>query len=225
MQSRTRQFSVRIIGLIRNYSFLYPEWMWTLKYKPFAKIGTDVFIVVAPSRNIMYVADAAAICQITRRHNDFPKPTELYWPMNLFGRNVLTTEGVVWRFNRKFISPAFNNNVDKLVWTQSLYHARAMLDAWIGDSRRSSTLVTTAADTLTLSFNVICGAGFGLQLQLQRPGTAKSDHKVPYPPVIPSISTEYTMSFRDAFSTLLTNIVLVLLIPGKVLGKFENGFR
>ena len=40
---------------------------------------------------MMWVCDAEAVNQITTRRNDFPKPTEFYGSVDLFGKNVVST--------------------------------------------------------------------------------------------------------------------------------------
>lgn len=37
----------------------------------------------------------------------FAKPTELYDVLDLFGRNIVSTEGEEWRAHRKITAPSF----------------------------------------------------------------------------------------------------------------------
>ena len=85
----------------------------------FEKYG-DMFLIVSPGRNQLQVANAEAIDQITTRRNDFPKPLEFYGAVDIFGKNVVTTEGALWRYHRKITSPSFNERNNRLVWDESL---------------------------------------------------------------------------------------------------------
>ena len=96
-----------------------PDYIWEKWYDCFKEIGSDAFILVAPGNNTLLVADAEAITQMTTRRNDFPKPTEIYKSIDLFGKNVVSTEGAYWRHHRKITSPPFtekNNNLVRSPW-------------------------------------------------------------------------------------------------------------
>lgn len=185
-----------------------PDWTWFMLHAPFDKIG-DTFLVVAPGRNSLYVADAEAISQITSRRNDFPKPIELYGAVDVFGKNVVSTEGSVWRHHRKITSTPFTEKNNLLVWRESLHQAQAMLEGWMGSSAdRSSALVKhIAEDTMRLSLHVISCAGFGVRLLW------------PHEPEQSKPSAGHTMSYTDALSTLLENLVWVMLVKKSILGK------
>jgi hypothetical protein len=42
----------------------------------------------------IYLTNAEAIRQVTAKREAFPKPLESYRVLDIFGRNVITTEGV-----------------------------------------------------------------------------------------------------------------------------------
>lgn len=67
---------------------------------------------------MLHVADAEAIAQITTRRNDFPKPIGMYSSIDLFGKNVVSTEGAFWRHHRKITSPPFTEKNNHLVSKQ-----------------------------------------------------------------------------------------------------------
>ena len=82
-----------------------PEWCYRLGYEPFRKVGGDVFLTVSPSKISAFVADAEAITQITTRRNDFPKPLHLYGRLDIYGKNLVSTEGSDWRKHRRLTAP------------------------------------------------------------------------------------------------------------------------
>lgn len=199
-------------------SFMAPDWTWYMLHEPFSKLG-DTFLVVAPSRNSLYVADAEAISQITSRRNDFPKPTELYKAVDIYGKNVVSTEGSVWRHHRKITSAPFTEKNNLLVWKESLHQAQSMVQGWMGSGDGVSALVQhVAEDTMRFSLHVISRAGFGVRLSW------------PHEPEQSKPGKGHTMSYKDALGTLLENLPWVMLVPKHILGKSyllsetSNGF-
>lgn len=188
--------------------FLNPEWTWLRRHEPFKAIGSDIFIVCSPGRNSVYVADPEATVQITTRRNDFPKPIELYGSIDVFGKNVISTEGSIWRHHRKVTSPPFTEKNNHLVWKESLHQAQGLIASFLD----KDTEKDIAAATMQLSLHVISLAGFGRRLlwpheELKQNGKAA---------VVPE---GHTMTYKDALSTLLDNIISVLLLPKWFLSK------
>ena len=160
----------------------------------------------------MYVADPEATTQITTRRNDFPKPIEIYGSVDLFGKNVVSTEGSIWRHHRKITSPPFTEKNNHLVWQESLHQAQSMMASFLDKNAEKGTVSDIAAATMRLSLHVISRAGFGRRLlwpheELKENGQAG---------VVPE---GHTMTYKDALSTLLENIIAVMLLPKWFLGK------
>ena len=195
------------------------EWGWHLKYEPFKRLGTDTFLTVSPERNALQTASADVISQITTRKNDFPKPLEVYESIRIYGNNVVTSEGQVWRHHRKIASPPFSEKNNQLVWTETLEQGQAMINGWFdGNTAKteSKTIYTLADDAMRLSLHVISRAGFGVRLQwpgigrAHANGNAKNEESSP-----PSsgISQGHTMSYTDALGSLLHNLLWVFIMP------------
>lgn len=205
-----------------------PEWTWKRLYAPFKKLGTDTFLTVSPGGNMLWCAEPNVISQITTRRNDFPKPIELYGSLNLYGNNVISTEGAVWRHHRKVTSPPFTEKNNHLVWTESLHQAQCMVQSWLGpDSAGDKTVEKVSDDTMRLSLHVISRAGFGVRLLwpgVEDRNMDKSEAELPGGREQSSsdIPRGHTMRYTDALSSLLHNILLVLLVPRWILSKFSE---
>jgi len=188
-------------------SYMTPDWTWNMLHEPFEQHG-DTFLVVAPGRNSLYVADAEAISQITSRRNDFPKPLEMYGAVDIYGKNVVSTEGSVWRHHRKIVSAPFTEKNNLLVWRESLHQAQAMLQGWMASGDGTNALVKNVSeDTMRLSLHVISRAGFGVRLSW--PHESKQE----------KTSKGHTMSYKDALGTLLEHLPWVMLVKKSILGK------
>ncbi|KAL9629235.1 MAG: hypothetical protein Q9164_006964, partial [Protoblastenia rupestris] len=152
------------------------DWAWKRRYEPFARMGAQTFLTVSPDRNVLNVAEASVIAQITNRRNDFPKALEVYESLRIYGTNVVTTEGQEWRHHRKIVSPPFSEKNNHLVWKETLDQSQAMVNSWLGeDKQMSKTIRTIGDDAMRLSLHIISRAGFGVRLSW--PGTDDGKEK------------------------------------------------
>jgi hypothetical protein len=85
--------------------FVLPDFPFLYRHEIFKRVGADTFLTVSPGGLVLYTCEPAVITQITTRRNDFPKPTEIYRSVDVYGKNVVSTEGQVWRQHRKATSP------------------------------------------------------------------------------------------------------------------------
>jgi cytochrome P450 len=183
------------------------NWPWNLRHAPFAKMGTDSFLTVAPGGIILYTADANVIAQITTRWTDFPKPTHLYKSVNIYGTNIVSSEGAAWRHHRKLTSPSFGEKNNQLVWKETLDQSQAMLESWVGPYGSGKTIDRIGGDTMQLSINVISRAGLSQKLEWAK---AAEDSEVTGNRSLPN---GHTMSFTHSLHCLLSHLLLVMLLP------------
>ncbi|KXS99863.1 hypothetical protein AC578_4466 [Pseudocercospora eumusae] len=183
--------------------FLVPEYAWDKKYDGLFKAhDTDIIMLVAPGANTLLVADADCTSQIAARRNDFPKPTWLYTSVDLFGKNVVSTEGANWRHHRKITSPPFTEKNNVLVWKESLEQAQSMMAGWVGDNKTDSgTIWNVATEAMRLSLHVISRAGFGVKLYWPHEQSATA------------IPHGHSMTYKDALETLLHSVIPLMLLP------------
>ncbi|KAF1979809.1 cytochrome P450 monooxygenase-like protein [Bimuria novae-zelandiae CBS 107.79] len=210
-----------------------PEWAHRLGHEPFEKIDSDVFLVVSPSKIAAFVADAEVVAQITTRRNDFPKPLELYTRLDLYGKNLVSSEGADWRMHRKLTAPSFGERNNELVFTETLHHTTSLLRLWTGTEKMESrTLNDPGTDTMSWALYIISGAGFDIRVtwpheegkheegkheegkhEADKADRADSVFKGSQPP------PGHTMNYREALSELLHNIMWTFMGPPSVLSK------
>ncbi|KAI9814128.1 MAG: hypothetical protein M1826_002306 [Phylliscum demangeonii] len=135
---------------------------WVLKNKEFQRMGAENFLVVSAGQTMLWTCAPDVISQITTRRIDFPKPIELYRLVNIFGVNVLSTEGAQWREHRRLAAPTFTEKNNELVWAETLDVADGMLRSWLNSKDAIATAVDE--DAMRLSLHVISKAGFGKHL-------------------------------------------------------------
>ncbi|KAL8692214.1 MAG: hypothetical protein Q9218_002714 [Villophora microphyllina] len=204
------------------FALLSVDWPWHEQYTIFQKLGCDNFMTVSPAKNHFHTADAAVIDQVTRRRNDFPKPIEVYGSLDLYGKNVVTTEGNLWKHHRKTVSPPFNEKNNRMVWYESIRQAQSMVKGWMGDQTESSPTVNTVADDcMRLSLHVISHAGFGVHLNWPGLETGEQQQLANghVKSTAGSVREEYQfgpdhkLSYTDALHGLLHNMIWMLVLP------------
>jgi len=202
---------------------LHPEWAHCHGHAPFEKLGMDVFIVASPTRLSVFVADADAVTQITTRRNDFPKPLDMYGALNLYGINLVSTEGADWRMHRKLVAPSFGEKNNELVFRETLHHAQSLLGLWAGaDGRGNQTVADPSLAAMNFALYVISSAGFDVRVLWPHEESERTAD-----PVIEGRSMNvgsltpagHKMNYREALSKLLHNIMWTQIIPPKWLRK------
>lgn len=87
------------------------------------------------------------------------KNESMYRALNMFGPNVVTSNGEMWARHRRITTPPFNERNSSLVWKESLLQADAILRFWAG--KGEAGVANTPEDTMELALNVLMAAGFG----------------------------------------------------------------
>lgn len=198
-----------------------PEWAYSTGQKYFDRLGTETFLAVSPGRIMLYTQNAELIHQMTQRREAFPKEVSLYGILKMFGENVLTTEGAVWRMHRKVTSASFNEKNAAYTFAEAINQTRGMLDKWFGpDGERTGTTKTITSlehDTMTWALNIIGSVGFGLRLLW--PGQSLPKDIDPKLAKYGSLEAPpgHTMSFADSLALTLERIVSIMLFPAPLL--------
>ncbi|KAG8902775.1 hypothetical protein FRB99_004137 [Tulasnella sp. 403] len=160
------------------------------------KFGFEAFTIVAafPIRTVVYLADPRAIKEVTSSRFRFVKPIEKYALLNLFGDNVLTTEGLEWTRHRKVTAPAFTERNLSSVAQDTSAIVQELFDSWDNQHELAFENVTNLTTEVTLK--VIARSGFGYTRPL------KSEH-----------APGHTMSFYEALEATIRNIYVRIAIP------------
>ncbi|KAF5562993.1 cytochrome P450 monooxygenase 3A7 [Fusarium phyllophilum] len=152
------------------------------------RIG-DTFIIVSPKQIRVFTGNAKASDDLCRRRRDFVKAVALYKPLEIFGRNVVTTEGDDWVRHRRITTPPFNERNSALVWDETKRQATDMLKMWASNP---NGVVNPQSDTMVLALHVLTAAGFG------RSYTFGSG--------LESALENHSLTYRDSLSLILGNL-------------------
>ncbi|KAI1786708.1 cytochrome P450, partial [Ganoderma leucocontextum] len=176
------------------------QWPFYTKYDDFANAGWDVITAVnvfpRPKADI-YIADPKIVKEIIGARARFPKPTEQYAVMRVFGTNLLATEGDEWKHQRKIVAPAFSERNNRLVWDETV---RVLEDLFQNEwGPREVVDVNHIMDiTVPITLLVIGVAGFGRRISW-------NEDKIP--------PAGYTMTFKDALYEVSHRLLWRLLFP------------
>jgi cytochrome P450 len=148
----------------------------------------------------------------------------MYGSLDIYGKNLVTTEGSDWRAHRKLVAPSFGDKNNELVFNETLHHAKSMLGLWAGpDGKGNQTVADPSVAAMNFALYVISGAGFdvrvvwpheeGKKMEAKRGGEDSIFVGSEAPP-------GHTMNYREALSQLLHNIMWTQVMPVKWLCKF-----
>jgi cytochrome P450 len=174
----------------------------------------DTFAVVSPRGIGVFLADPELCKEVmVTQWTQFPKPTHFYGLLDLFGRNVVTTEGKEWRRHRKISSPSFSEKNNYMVHDETVSAVKMMFEAWEEDAKKRQGLdvnggdgfvINTSRDMMHLALTVISAAGFGVGLDWEYESLPK---KLP---------NGHKMSFQHTLEILIGRLNIWLLVPKMV---------
>jgi len=153
----------------------YKSNLYALAPGLFASMHTPVFAFVSSKRCTLHINDAHLIREIciTKRRS-FPKAVHLYSRVQLFGPNIVTTEGGVWRRHRVVARAAFSDANNRLVFETVKECVAGMVAAWERqregwreggkEGGEKEFRVTVMEDIAQVTLAIVAQASFGLQL-------------------------------------------------------------
>ncbi|KAH9035825.1 cytochrome P450 [Lactarius hengduanensis] len=190
-----------------------PSWMIKGGYQDFAAAGKDAFALVGvfpTPRVTIFLADAAAIKEVTTSRARFPKPLRLYSALSVFGSNIVTSEGEEWKRYRTITAPAFSERNTRLVWDET---SRIMFDLFDNVWGNSPEIVLDHCVDITLPIALFV---IGVAGRFGRRVTWTSNLIVP---------PGHQMTFKDAFQILSSNMGLKIILPNWAMNLTERTRR
>ncbi|KAH6627036.1 cytochrome P450 [Chaetomium sp. MPI-SDFR-AT-0129] len=237
----TFTFLVPLIKLLpkplwENWLFvMIPEWAYSTGQTHWDRMGTETFLIASPGALALYSQSAEVIHQVTQRREAFPKNIAQYGLLNMFGQNVLTTEGTLWRLHRKITSASFNEKNAAHTFSEAINQTRGMLDMWLGPEGKKTGMTPTIKslehDTMTWALNIIGYVGFGLRLlwpgqTLPKdidPTLAKYGSLEPPPGHSLTFADSVALTLERLITIMLWNDTLLRILPFKALQEAYKG--
>ncbi|KAF9054616.1 cytochrome P450 [Panaeolus papilionaceus] len=193
-------FLRRIPGFTPGSNFVFED-----KHAAFAVDGWDIrtLVSVLPEPEaIVFLADAAAIKEVSYSRARFPKPIQLYDAVRFYGNNIIASEGDEWKKIRKIAAPAFSDRNNKLVWEETINIINSLFNEVWKD--RSSITVDHCVDiTLPIALFVIGVAGFGRRVSWEDDDTIPAGH---------------AMTFKGALHVQSKDFYIPMILPKWAMG-------
>ena len=106
---------IKVFGLTHPGFFLMTlDWQVHQRYEIYRLIGSDIFFTVTPWKVMLHVADPDMAVEVLAGKGEngelYPKIELVGKTMALFGENLATVEGAVWRGHRKVTGPVIGKS-------------------------------------------------------------------------------------------------------------------
>jgi cytochrome P450 len=110
----------------------------------------------------MYIAEPDLIQEVYTRKNEFIKPIDLYDAINVYGPNIVSTNGWEWKRHRKITAPYFGESSNQIVFKCAGEIVNEMLLDWEESGLDEPKDFSNAMYEIALT--VISGVAFGKKL-------------------------------------------------------------
>lgn len=173
---------------------------------------------VTSVKNTVWLMNAEAIQEVFNHRERFPKNVSQYVVLNLFGKNLVSTEGPEWRAHRKVASPGFSEHNNQMMFRESINQAHGMIGHWFkeGNEKSSLTIKSLPQDTMRVTLNALSAVAFGVRLLW--PGEKLQGEVAKGMIYYPDVPTEgHTLSFQRSLEQLLQHLFLILIMPKVIL--------
>jgi cytochrome P450 len=181
-------------------------WEARSRYRNHEQFG-DLFIIVTPGGNWLKVCNAVLANDILKRKDEFGRDLEAFEVLNIYGKNLATTEGADWNRHRKVAGVTFTERNNELVWRESLKEGTQMLDFWL--HRSPKPIRSLEKDARIFTLNVLAAALFDKSYPFESAEESKLREK--------DGKKDIASGYRDSLSTILRMIIPILIFGEKTL--------
>ncbi|KAF8191805.1 cytochrome P450 [Pholiota molesta] len=143
---------------------LYFVWNW--RHTLYKRYGNDTISLVPllAGPPAFYTSNIDVTRQVASSSGgrSFAKPDSINRTLLIWGMNLLTANGDVWRKHRRIMGPAFNSKLFEMVWRETLSTYREMVleEGWTDKQEISLPAVQGLTFKLALLIIGRCGFGF-----------------------------------------------------------------
>ncbi|KAF8730610.1 hypothetical protein AX14_005373 [Amanita brunnescens Koide BX004] len=133
------------------------------RFSLFKKYGSTCLssVLFWSSTPVYFVADADAFRSLNNERRLFEKVIDAYEPLNVYGKNIVSTTGSEWKKHRAVAKNAFNEANNAYVWSETC----RIVNQWFSTFRsKSEAPVECLRVFKQIAFLVIASAGFGAKM-------------------------------------------------------------
>ncbi|KAG8847820.1 hypothetical protein FRB96_001408 [Tulasnella sp. 330] len=183
---------------------------WDSKHEDCVRYGWEVIsnVNLRFSQPKFHISDPRILNQMmTISRSKFPKPHHIYKVLDIYGINVVSTEGSLWARHRRISSPAFSESMAQLAWEQTIRIVEEMFDTDWDKHGDQVSLGRVEEPLKEITMLVIMAAAFG-----------HVDDWIP----TKALPSGHAMTFRDSLQLVLRNWLLLGIFPRFIWGSGQN---
>ncbi|KAJ3084762.1 hypothetical protein HK102_000556 [Quaeritorhiza haematococci] len=180
----------------------------------------DIVGVGTPGRITLFVGDPDLAKEVINNRHDFPKPTEDYKILEVFGPNIVSTNGEDWRRYRRITAPQFSEKNNKLVHDETVHTMHDLFRFWdrrfekTSSSESSPTIkegefeINFTATCTQIALHVFAAAGYGKRFTWEE---HESIEKMSVQKT--RSNSKHVMSFQQATHGTVDYLLAYLVLP------------
>ncbi|KAJ6449337.1 cytochrome P450 [Mycena sanguinolenta] len=140
------------------------DWNWIRRFDAYTQSETVAITPILVGAQVLWTSNIEVGRQVIAgsHKTSFYKPDWASQALLIWGMNLVASDGQMWRKHRRVLGPAFNGELYKLVWEETMRTYRDMIqtDGW---NTKDVVDVPVAQNlTVKMAFMIIASCGFGL---------------------------------------------------------------
>lgn len=219
LKERLPEFIFDKIALtIYGLEFYQRHITWKKYVEPQARanprlLGNGKTYTLATSGRLeLWTYDAEFSKEICARPKDFRQFDIGNIVLNIFGDNVLTSDGSDWSRHRRVVAGAVTERVSSVVWNESIRQARDLLAA-IRKSENSGTTYRMFDSLKRAAINVLYAAGMGKTQDFTLDASTEGSEQQP---------SDIKLSYFDAIRIVNENTAGPIIFPTSYLRNYPS---
>ncbi|KAI9351306.1 cytochrome P450 [Obelidium mucronatum] len=180
------------------------NWLHRNKFgPPFSESESGLIAFCEPAVTTVFVGDPDFAREIMmKRHKELIKPIQHYKLFDLYGKNILTTEGEEWRKHRKIAAPTFSEQTHMSVHQATIQTVSDMFNSWTKklESDGASVVVNVSREMKAVALSVMASAAFGIDVLWDDDNTAV-------------LENGYEMTFKESLEIVVDRLGYWLAVP------------
>ncbi|KAF4564500.1 hypothetical protein EYR40_010663 [Pleurotus pulmonarius] len=195
----------RTLSLVLGSHFPFPGQIGSYfgKFSLYQKYGSTCLSSIVFSNAIptFWLSDADAIKVVSTDRTVFQKDVEAYETLNIYGPNLVGTEGLDWKRHRRIANPAFNEANNAFVWSETTrFIAEWFTEIDKSQAGNKAIPIDLLKDLTQLTLLIISSAGFSRRVSWN------DDSSLVPPP-------GHAMAFQPAVASAIHHTIVKILTP------------
>ncbi|KAI5998354.1 cytochrome P450 [Pisolithus orientalis] len=168
------------------------HWSWEWRKTNYFNYKHDVISMVPLiGRPVYYTCSLPVMKQLLKEEGKLGhiKPTEMTDAVLVWGQNLLSANGDVWKRHRRIVAPAITNETYELISQQAAALYEDMVRAAKWENEQVVTVNNINQYIRRFALGIISRCGFGLQMPWTDPNTKNTEEEMSFPTAMEWVAT------------------------------------